>query len=301
MSVFRDIINKSRSTIKAQTDAIDMSVISTVYSRFIERWLSKVRISGADDPYLALTLPRVLLTEGKVGVFIDDDGALTAFPFSRIGAPNKYGYATDMELSPLGVGGVRFRNESEVITIRANNDEIAPLTIVAPLLERMAYTMRCIDLVTAKKGVSIFATPSAIEENTLNELSKKIYSLAPFVGVRRNAVSSIEKLPLFEGTTSSLGISELWESYRAIEAEIHEMSGESTITFEKKERLITTEVDHNEERITHDIFGIYLDNLKRGIEEVNERFGTSWSVAEMKGGDGDGMESFGTISERENR
>lgn len=285
MSVFRDIINKSRSSIKAQTDAIDMSVIYTVYSRFLERWFSKVRIDGVEDPYLAITLPRVLLTEGKVGIFIDDDNTVTAFPFTRIGAPNKYGYATDVELTPLGVGGVRFRKASEIVTIRANNDEIAPLTIVAPLLERMAYTLRCIDLVTAKKGVSIFATPSAIEENTLNELSKKIYSLAPFVGVRKNAVSAIEKLPLFEGTTSSLGISELWESYRAIEAEVHEMSGESTIAFEKKERLITAEADHNEERITHDLFGIYLDNLKRGIEEVNERFGTVWKVAEMKGGE----------------
>ena len=59
-----------------------------------------------------------------------------------------------------------------------------------------------------------------------------------------------------------------------------ETAGENSVEFEKKERLVTGEVEANDERRENSIFGVCRQNMVEQLAVCREKWGVDWRLPE---------------------
>lgn len=104
-----------------------------------------------------------------------------------------------------------------------------------------------------------------------------MYEGKPYMVAQKSLVADLASFPMTQ-TTANKDIVQLIEARQYIYSHFYESLGLQTHDNMKKERLITEEINDNEELSALNIDDI-IDTVQQGLERVNEMFGTNISVS----------------------
>ena len=99
-----------------------------------------------------------------------------------------------------------------------------------------------------------------------------MYAGKPYTIAQKNLVADLQGIPMTQKTPAS-EITQLIEMRQYIYSHFYEILGLQTHDNMKKERLITDEINDNEEISALNVEDIYI-SIKSGIDRVNKMFGT---------------------------
>lgn len=295
MSVFTKPFEEQEKRINLYLKAKDRAIYLHFFERAYESFVSRLTPTGTGNPRMFMRMPEYLFNNGSFGVF-ERDGELHAWLCGGVGGIDEYGYPNRYIL--YSANGQNYAgtpvdpkekidtkdrvvlDPGDVVIFRANRLACPIFDIVDPILQRMTKTVRAVDNVTGKKGFTGFATPDATAKKAIDEIKTAVEDGESILAIKSPDIgtSVIRNVSMFDGV--DLSIADLWESFRHFEGMLWETVGENTVSFEKKERLNVPEVESNDERIAHGIFGIAFDEMQKGIDAVNAKWGKDWKLPE---------------------
>lgn len=305
-SVFRKPFLKQEQDLHQFTEAKTNAIFMYFFSRAYESFTSRLTPTGTGDPRMFRRMPEYLFNAGPFVVFDRDLSGQVITPpaganfhawlCGATGPIDEYGYpASYIAYSANGQSeqgepdlsepkeGDKNRvklSEGEFVLFRPNRLQVPVGRIILPILRRMTTTIRSIDNVTAKRGLSLFGTPDSVAESAVNDAAGAVESGESIRCLKSVDVgtASIKRLDLFG--EAGLPISDLWESFRHFEAMLWETIGENAVAFEKKERLNIPEVESNNERIAHGIYGVARAEMEFALAQCREKWGVDWRLPE---------------------
>lgn len=297
MSVFTKPFEDEEARVRCFKSAKDNAIYLHFLSRAYESLVSRLTPTGTGDPRMFRRMPEYFFWKGPFGVFerggTEDAPDLHAWLIGGIGGIDEYGY--DLSYIAYSANGAKQalkqpvlpddpdrveKKADDIVIFRPNRLNVPIFTIIEPLLVRMTKTVRAIDNVTGKRGISVFSTPDSVAVKALRDIDVAVEEGRSILPVKSPdaGTSQIKNVSMFGDAALTIG--ELWESFRHFEGFLWETTGENTVSFEKKERLNIPEVESNDERIAHGIFGVAYAEMKRGLDLVNARWGKDWKLPE---------------------
>lgn len=297
MSVFSKPFEEQEAHLNRYKRAKDNAVFLHFFARCYESVCSRLTPEGNGNTEMFRRMPEYFFNVGPFGVF-ERDGEFHAWKCGGIDGINEYGYPTGYfmvsangkvdagrPIVPDGKDVIRL-DAGDVVIFRPNRLNVPIFSIVAPILYRMSRTIRAIDNVTGKRGLSLYATPDSTAKSVIDKADEAVEDGVSMLALKNPdlGTSSVRSIPLF-GETGALTLSDLWESLRHYEATLWETVGENTVAFEKKERLNIPEVESNNERIANGIFGVARSEMEKGLAICRERWadrGVDWHLPEIK-------------------
>ena len=295
MSVFSKPFEEQEKYLHRYKKAKDNAIFLHFFARCYESLCARLTPDGNGDAQMFRRMPEYFFNTGPFGVFYKRD-KWHAWRCGGIDGINEYGYPeayfmvsangkveSGKEIVPDGKDILRL-SADEVVIFRPNRLNVPIYTIVAPILFRMTRTIRTIDNVTGKRGLSLYATPDSTAKSVIDEADEAVEDGVSMLAMKNPdlGTSSVRNISLF-GETGALTLSDLWESFRHYESMLWETAGENNVAFEKKERLNIPEVESNNERIEHGIFGVARAEMERGLALCREKWadkGVDWHLPE---------------------
>lgn len=231
------------------------------------------------------TLERLIINYGQVMCFNDSKNGLLILPCMPSSDLNIYGIATDYNV--ISVNGQYQKSISidEGIIIKNN-----------PLATSDKFTLEIfakrIDDVEMTQEVNLFqqSVPKVIlaDENsklTAKNLVQQIKDYKYVVFGKKSLASNISTSDVLD-TSSPFLLDKLQDYKNTLRNEVLTFLGINNANTDKKERLITDEVNSNNDFVQINIDLMY-DLRKKACEEINKKFGTNIKVEKREVNNGE--------------
>ena len=229
--------------------------------------------------YLELTL----YYNGQAGLLYDDNYGFINTQVADSGYINIYGLPTKLncysyryhDTRELYVPNASREKNEEVILVLNNYERIPTASTIQLFAYRLAEAQR-----TADVNIKAQRTPILIATDQKQELSmKKLYEQydgnTPVIYADRNSNINLEAIRAIK-TEAPFIANQIMEYKREIWNEFLTYMGLQNLN-EKKERLISNEVDSNNELVNMNLQS-FLIPRKKACEEFNRKFGTNIDV-----------------------
>ena len=212
----------------------------------------------------------ILLTNGQIAFFYDDVlKEVIALPFTVMGTPDIYGRPRKIIVRSKNGQYYRQLNKDEFVIMYDNNGRYPIYLDILQYCERMGQVTRTIDInVEQQKTPRIWLTRSDKE--------KSIKDLVNNVDAYAETVISYDDLNLDE-TQAVLSpapyvADKLQDTKESIYNEFLRLIGVASLTEQKKERLITDEVQASQGGTIASRFSRY-EPREKAVKQINEKFG----------------------------
>ena len=231
-------------------------------------------------------LKYTLFLYGKVTIFTDDTGTLLALNGVPSGQPDVYYIPENMIVSnPRLLNSYDLKRNKECVVVYCSDiDKYNQMDIYGGL-----YTLICktatmladgdISISVAQKNKRLINILAAEDQNTKNSIDaviRKQYAGEPYAVVMKSLIDNVESVPIVDkGTTQDL--MQLIEAQQYILSHFYESLGLQTHDQMKKERLITAEVNDNDNIAKLNIDNM-LASISEGLTKVNAKYGTNITV-----------------------
>lgn len=213
-------------------------------------------------------LNSTLLRRGSIAFFYDDVvEQLVALPYTSNGKKDLYGRPLEIEVT--GLNGYKRKLKKDEFVIMYDNNGRYPLWLdICQYAERIALDTRTIDINIAQQK-----TPRIFKTSTENEQSIK--DLINNIDGNENVVATYENLVL-DDTTIVLApapfVADKIDLHKDKDfSEFLRLIGISNVSFQKKERNITDEINAMQGGTIASRFSRF-EPRKRAINEINEKF-----------------------------
>ena len=127
-----------------------------------------------------------------------------------------------------------------------------------------------------KRLINVLAAEDQNTKNSIDVVVRKQYAGEPYVVVMKSLIDNVQSVPIVEKGTNQ-DLMQLIEAQQYILSHFYESLGLQTHDQMKKERLITAEVNDNDNIAKLNIDNI-LASIQEGLDRVNAMFGTNISV-----------------------
>ena len=223
-------------------------------------------------------LNKTLLRKGAVAFFRDTVLGLLALPYTNIGALDVYGRPTRIEV--YGQNGYTKTLTSDEFVIMYDNDGRYPLFLdILQMSERIALKKRIIDInIAQQKTCRVWKTSTEQEKTVkdlLNDIDGCVENVLGYDNVDLEDIEAVLAPAPFVADKVHDSLKEDW-------AEFFRLIGISNIQINKKERLITDEVEAMQGGTIASRFNRYNPRLK-AVKEIKEKFGVEIKVAYYDG------------------
>ncbi len=128
-----------------------------------------------------------------------------------------------------------------------------------------------------KRLINVIAAEDQSTKESIDIVVKKQYSGEPYAVVMKSLIDNVQSVPITDNTGGSQDILQLIKAHQYILAHFYEALGLQTHDNMKQERLITAEINDNENLAKLNINDI-LCTIQDGLNRVNAMFGTEISV-----------------------
>ena len=226
--------------------------------------------NGMDEKWIE----SILFSDGKAVFFSDKDMGFMVAKCAHDGGLNAYDEPTHVTPYATGYNGERLEVNQNCVIIR-NNFEMLPTEFFVKLFAyRLADITRSIDInVNAQKTPILLTGPEKIKLSL-----KNIYN--QFTG-NEPAIYGSNLLDNFDlkvlKTDAPIVFPQLQTQKQTVWNEALTFLGINNSNFEKRERLITNEVEANNENIELSAEA-FFKGRKNACEKINELFGTNIKV-----------------------
>ena len=120
--------------------------------------------------------------------------------------------------------------------------------------------------------VNLISADDTGTKRSVDTVMRDVYSGKPYMAVQSNLLGNLQSIPMTQ-TTSNQYLVQLIEMRQYIYSHFYECLGLQTHDNMKKERLITEEINDNEELSALNIDDILI-SIQEGLQRVNAMFGT---------------------------
>ena len=285
---YYDYIN----TLESAVQPANQNILNTQTGRFFQRYLLKKALSVFkwtlpewwDENYFLYVLYcrgyAAIFDSGKFGVIPQECGLQGYNVFYR---PTNVIIANpllDIKNRELG---------KDAVLMQLQPDYMGVLDLCGHYAEKMALASSAINqnLWNTKISIVFFAGNDA-EQQSIKKAYDRMSDGDPMVVVHKNLrdENGNLKYEVFNrDVKSSYVISDLISDLRKIEAEFDTRIGVPNANTDKRERLITDEVNANNVE-THILCDMWMDSIQDGIKNVKDMFGLDLKC-EWRYGDGD--------------
>jgi hypothetical protein len=195
-----------------------------------------------------------LYYRGVMAMFKDDEGILQIYPAFPSGALRGDGFWT--EYTMYDFAGKIWRRKFEDIEICENiPNQLPTLPFVNYYCDRMKKVLNVIDVQLIKsQGGDIFEVEDEQQAKQVAEIWDNMLKNRPLNTIINDTFSKrqINKISLYDSRESQ--ILDMWEIYDKYKHEFMTYMGLNNVETEKKERLLTNEVDGNNDIIKHGFY-----------------------------------------------
>ena len=226
----------------------------------------------------------VLLLNGRICVFIDNDGKLRALNMKTADRPDIYYVPKKVLVTNPTFKGITYKLEpgkdcTVIYCTTFDQYKFGLMTGGLYSLISITATLLADNLVsinTAQKNMRLHKLLGADNQNTVKSIEAamdRMYYGRPFQVVQKSLLDQLADIPMQDNSGSAQLITQLVQANQYIKSQFFERIGFITHDQIKKERLITAELTEGAEMSIFNIMDMLM-NIKKGIEETNELFGT---------------------------
>lgn len=298
---YYDYIN----TIDSSQQPANMHVLNTQVGRFYQRYLLKKALSVFkwtlpdwwDENYFLY----VLYCRGYAAIF--DSGKFGVIPQEcGLQGYNVFYRPTHCVIANPLLDIKRRKIDEDCVLMQLQPDYMGVLDLCGHYAEKMALASSAINQnLWHTKIATVFFAGSDAEQQSIKKAFDRMSDGSPMVVVNKNlrdADGNLKYEVFNRDVKQSYVISDLISDLRKIEAEFDTRIGVPNANTDKRERLITDEVNANNVE-THILADMWMDSIQDGIEKARDMFGIKMKC-EWRYGDGDlGSDvSVGTVPAR---
>ena len=266
---------------RTKTDIENNLSFRVIYNKFKALALNLFEWEGLEELGVKEEFMEAILYESGYGlVFKDSRYGLMYLPCTPMGRTNPYGY--NIKYRPFGVGVSEVfdtyiveGDNANAVLVQNNKLRTPTADLVFSYANRLYEIERTLDV-----NVKSLKTPYIVVCDDKNVLSfKKVFSQIEgnepviFADKGLNVTEAIKVLPT--GITPLTA--ELSDYKHDVENELLTALGINNSNTDKRERLITDEVNSNNEFIEYNI-NVMLATRELACEQINKMFGTNISV-----------------------
>lgn len=209
------------------------------------------------------------LRKGSIAFFVDEIMGLLALPYTVMGKLDVYGRPTKIQV--MGQNGyTRVLRRNEFVIIYDNYANYSLYIDILQYAERVALATRTIDInIEQQKTPRIFKTS--------NEKARSVTDIVNNIDGMANSIITYDDINLTDDTTIVLApapfvADKVNDNKQSIWNEFLRLIGITSITTQKKERLLTDEITAQNGGATASRYNRF-DPRKKGFGEVNKRWG----------------------------
>ena len=231
-------------------------------------------------------LKYTLFLYGKVTFFKDDNDTLLALNGEPSGQSDVYYIPENMIVSnPRLLKAYNLkRNEECVVVYCSDIDKYNQLDIGGGLHTLICKTATMladgdISISVAQKNKRLINVLAAEDQNTKSSIDaviRKQYAGEPYAVVMKSLIDNVQSVPIVDKGTNQ-DLMQLIEAQQYILSHFYESLGLQTHDQMKKERLITAEVNDNDNIAKLNIDNM-LASISEGLTKVNTKYGTNITV-----------------------
>lgn len=285
---YYDYIN----TIDSSQQPANMHVLNTQVGRFYQRYLLKKALS-----VFKWTLPEwwdenyflyVLYCRGYAAIF--DSGKFGVIPQEcGLQGYNVFYRPTHVVIANPLLEIKRRKIDEDCVLMQLQPDYMGVLDLCGHYAEKMALASAAINQnLWHTKIATVFFAKSDAEQQTIKKAYDRMTDGSPMVVVNKNlwnADGDLNYEVFNRDVKQSYVISDLISDLRKIEAEFDTRIGVPNANTDKRERLITDEVNANNVE-THILADMWMDSIQDGIRKTKQLFDIDLKC-EWRYGDGD--------------
>lgn len=254
---------------------------------FLER-MKKIALSMFEwvdlpDTMNARYLEMCLYYKGQAGLLYDENYGFINTQVADSGYINIYGLPTKLncysyrynEVRDLYVPNTTSEKDKEVILVMNNYERIPTASSVQLFAYRLAEAQRTADVNMKAQRTPILITTDQKQEFSMRKLYEQYDGNTPVIYADRNANINLEAIRAIK-TDAPFIANQIMDYQREIWNQFLTFMGLQNLN-EKKERLISNEVDSNNELVNLNLQS-FLIPRKKACEEFNQKFGTQIDV-----------------------
>lgn len=226
------------------------------------------------DEIPAYFIEKTLYWRGKSLFFKDDKLGYLCLPAGGVGVKNVYG--EDISFHAFSYGYEKRIHANEGVLIWNNNTKSPTVEIVHAFAARLANTERVTDTNINAQRTPVLLTGDEKSILTLKNIYKKYEGNEPVIYGDKNFFNNNEGIKAVN-TLAPYVVDKLDTHKQNLWNEALTFLGIKNANTEKRERLITSEVEANDQHIRSNV-DIMLVARQRACEEINEMFGLNISV-----------------------
>lgn len=267
------------NTVEASVQPANLHVLNTGMGRFYQRYLLKKALA-----VFRWTLPEwwdenyflyVLYCRGYAAIF--DSGKFGVIP-QQCGLQGYnvfYRPTTVVIANPLLTGIQRLDIGKDAVLMQLQPDYCGVMDLCAHYAQKMTLASAAIDQNLWHTKIStVFFAGSDAEQRSIKKAYDRMTDGDPMVVVHKNlrdADGNLKYEVFNRDVKSSYVIDQLISDLRKIEAEFDTRIGVPNANTDKRERLISDEVNANNVE-THILADMWMDSIQDGIKKVKDRF-----------------------------
>lgn len=273
---YYDYIN----TLDSSVQPANQHVLNTQTGRFYQRYLLKKALAVFnwklpewwDENYFLY----ILYCRGYLAIFDTDQFGVIPQECGLQGYNVFYRPTDAVIANPLLPGIQRKRIDSECVLMQLQPDYTGILDLCAHYAEKMSLASSAINQnLWHTRIATVFFAGSDAEQQSVKKAYDRMTSGDPMVVVHKNlrdADGNLKYEVFNRDVKSSYIISDLIADLRKIEAEFDTRVGIPNANTDKRERLITDEVNANNVETTI-LSDLWMDSIQDGIKKVKDMFG----------------------------
>lgn len=255
------------------TDITNIITESFLYKRFKMLMLNQFKWNNLPEGMEERFIERILFEEGKVLFFKDKLNGFLVLPCLEHGTPNVYGEYLSWRATGFNYNYIA--KAEECVLIENNKLRVASREAVLYFVNQLYEVIRTRDVnIKTLKAPFVFLCD---DKNllTFKKIFEKIDENEYAIFADKN--TKLEDLVSILETGVKPFTSELTDVYHDIMNEALTYLGINNANTDKKERLITSEANANNQLIDS-CAEMFLEARKRACEEINKKFGLNISV-----------------------
>ncbi len=273
---YYDYIN----TLDSSVQPANQHVLNTQTGRFYQRYLLKKALAVFnwklpewwDENYFLY----ILYCRGYLAVFDTDQFGVIPQECGLQGYNVFYRPTDAVIANPLLPGIQRKRIDTDCVLMQLQPDYTGILDLCAHYAEKMSLASSAINQnLWHTRIATVFFAGSDAEQQSVKKAYDRMTSGDPMVVVHKNlrdADGNLKYEVFNRDVKSSYIISDLIADLRKIEAEFDTRVGIPNANTDKRERLITDEVNANNVETTI-LSDLWMDSIQDGIKKVKDMFG----------------------------
>lgn len=261
-------------TIKTEAQRENAIVIAEIFNRISNMAVTRIDWMGLPDSVSERFLNQTLYLFGMACFFQDDNLGYLALPCTYGGEFNVYYEPTTVNAWSFGFN--KQLNYGDFVLIRQNPTCTPPALTVITYAQRMADTLRTIDVLCKKMKQPFIILCEEKQRQTYLNLIKRITDNEVIIlgnkdyDIKKGSIEIVD-------TRIDTDLLKLWEVYHNYESTLYRALGIDTIDQFKRERLIVDEAKASNMSVDLAI-EVSLKELEAACQKINAMYGLDVSV-----------------------